>query len=183
MPFLPDEPDVFPETLFDDRPDAGPPWWVAHTRPRQEKATVRHLLKIGFPYYLPCETTRVKVGKRVRPIKLPIFSGYVFARAEESQRWRMMASNRIASLQRVVDQERFWSDLRRIRAMLDLGRPIQAEESIRPGTPVTLRGGPMTGMTGTVVKETGGFRFVVMVDFIGRGLSVTVDGEWLGLVA
>ena len=101
--------------------------------------------------------------------------------AEEDQRWRAMASNRVASLQRVVDQERFWTDLNRVRALLDLGKPVEAPMSLSVGTTVTLRDGPMSGMTGTILKVSGGFKFVVMIDFIQRGLSVTVDGEWLGL--
>lgn len=183
MPFLPEEPVHSPADLFDSsfaRTDARL-WWVAHTKPRQEKAIARHLLKIGFPYYLPCEKKRVKVGKSIRAVHIPVFSGYIFLMAEEDQRWRAMASNRVASLQRVVDQERFWTDLNRVRSLLDLGKPVEAHMSLSVGTTVTLRDGPMSGMTGTILKVSGGFKFVVMIDFIQRGLSVTVDGEWLGL--
>ena len=67
--------------------------------------------------------------------------------------------------------------------MLDLGEPVTAERTVEPGTVVTMRDGPLTGMTGTVVKAAGGFKFVVRVDFIRQGLSVVVDGAALGLVA
>ena len=183
MPFLPDEPVHSPTDLFDAGFARAEPqlWWVAHTRPRQEKAIARHLLKIGFPYYLPCEKKRVLVGKTVRHVNIPVFDGYIFLMAREDQRWRAMASNRVASLQRVVDQERFWIDIERVRSILDLGKPVEAHMTLAVGTPVTLRDGPMAGMTGTIEKVSGGFKFVVMVDLIRRGLSVTVDGEWLGL--
>ena len=183
MPFLPDEPVHSPTDLFDsgfERSDSHL-WWVAHTKPRQEKAIARHLLKIGFPYYLPCEKKRVKVGKSTRAINIPVFDGYIFLMASEEQRWRAMASNRVASLQRVVDQERFWIDLERVRTILDLGKPVESHMTLSVGTPVTLRDGPMAGMTGIIEKVSGGFKFVVMVNFIQRGLSVTIDGDCLGL--
>ena len=183
MPFLPDEPVHSPIDLFDKSFGRSESllWWVAHTKPRQEKAIARHLLKIGFPYYLPCEKKRVLLGKKVRTVNIPVFDGYIFLMAQEDQRWRAMASNRVASLQRVVEQERFWTDLERVRSILDLGKPVESHMSLTVGTPVTLRDGPMAGMTGTIEKVAGGFKFVVMVNFIQRGLSVTVDGECLGL--
>jgi transcription antitermination factor NusG len=183
MPFLPDEPVHSPDDLFNSSfARTGPAvWWVAHTKPRQEKAIARHLLKIGFPYYLPCERKRVLVGKKVRTVNIPVFDGYIFLMATEDLRWRAMASNRVASLQRVVDQERFWTDLERVRSILDLGKPVESHMRLPAGTPVTLRDGPMAGMTGVVEKAAGAFKFVVLVEFLQRSLSVTVDGEWLGL--
>ena len=87
----------------------------------------------------------------------------------------------MASLLAVADQDCLWSDLRRVRGVLDLGRPITPVLKLEPGTPVTLRDGPLAGMSGTIIQRASGFTFVVKVDFIQRGISVTVDGEWIGI--
>ena len=50
------------------------------------------------------------------------------------------------------------------------------------GSPVKVRTGPLAGMTGIVEQVVGGFKFVVMVDFIRRGVSVTLEGRMLGLI-
>ncbi len=184
MPVLPDEPDTYPADLFASPPGAdGLVWWVAHTRPRQEKATARACIAAGLPFYLPCRTRRTKVGGRVVPVRVPLFPGYVFVRSSIADRWRVMATKRVAQLLPVGDQERMWADLRRVRAVLDLGRPVQAEQKLDPGTRVVVRDGPLAGTPGTVVREAGGFKFVVAVDFIQQGVSVIVDGEWLGVAA
>jgi transcriptional antiterminator RfaH len=187
MPILDEEPDTYPPHLFDPlEPAADGParvWWVAHTRPRQEKAIARELLKIGLPYYLPCQKRRTKVGGRVVPVKIPLFAGYVFVRAADPEKWRVLATKRVAQLLPVADQDRLWADLRRVRGVLDLGRPVTPEIGLRPGDTVTLRDGPLAGMTGTIEKVAGGFKFIVRVDFIRQGVSVQVDGEWLGVTA
>lgn len=182
MPVLDEEPDVFPPSLFDTtHPSKDDRWWVAHTRPRQEKAVSRSLFAAELPYYLPCQVRRTKVGSRVVPARIPLFSGYVFVRTSVAEKWKVLATNRVAHLLEVKDQERLWDDLRRVRTVLDLGRPITPERGLNPGTPVTLRDGPLTGMTGTVLRAAGGFKFVVQVDFIQQGVSVVVDGSWLGV--
>jgi transcription antitermination factor NusG len=182
MPVLDHEAVAFPPDLFEAKDD-GRTWWLAHTRPRQEKAVARVLVASSMPYYLPCITKRTKVGSQVKPVQIPLFSGYIFVRATVETKWQILATNRVAQLIPVVDQDRLWEDLRRVRAVLDLGKPVQPERKLEPGTVVTLRDGPLTGTTGTIIRSAGGFKFVVKVDFIQQGVSVVVDGEWLGTVA
>ena len=182
MPILDAEPDLAPPDLFAAAED-GRRWVVAHTRPRQEKAVARELFAAGVPFYLPCDRRRVKVRAKVVTSRPPLFGGYVFARVSEGDRGRVQFNPRVASVLPVHDQPRLWDDLRRVRRVLDLGEPVTAERTVEPGTVVTMRDGPLTGMTGTVVKAAGGFKFVVRVDFIRQGLSVVVDGAALGMVA
>jgi transcription antitermination factor NusG len=186
MPILAAEPDLLPADLF----EAGIQgelitrrWWVAHTLPRQEKALARQLRRENIPYYLPCDPKRVRVRNRVEISQVPIFAGYLFVRAEEWERIRVLKTNRLAALLEVRDQERMWDDLRRVRRVLDLGQPVTVEHRLVPGMPVTIREGPLAGMTGTVVRNAGGFHFVVSVDFLQRGLSVTVEGGMLGVTS
>jgi transcriptional antiterminator RfaH len=182
MPVLADEPDIFPDDLFTNPTSSPLRWWVAHTRPRQEKAVARHLYAAQIPYYLPCQKKRTKFGSRVVVARIPLFTGYIFVRSADEFKWKVMASHRVAQLLQVGDQEKLWEDLQRVRGVLDLGRPVTPETNLTPGRVVTLRDGPLSGMSGTIVREAGGFKFVVQVDFIQQGVSVTVDGEWLGVV-
>ncbi len=48
-----------------------------------------------------------------------------------------------------------------------------------PGTPVNILSGPFVGMHGTVIRAATGRRFLVAVDFIGAGASVTLDDYML----
>lgn len=173
--------DLLPSSLFDDPVRAdGREWWLAHTRPRQEKALARDLAAANLSFYLPCAPHRTRIRGRVVTAYKPLFSGYSFVRIDNAERPRVFASRRVARLVPVADQHRLWSDLRQVRRVLDLGRPVTAEDDLLPGTPVVVRSGPLTGVSGTVVRAETGHRFVVRVDLIRRGVSVTVDAETLG---
>jgi transcriptional antiterminator RfaH len=181
MPILLAERDLLPDNLF-----AAPPreddrvWWLAHTKPRQEKALARQLAASDLSFYLPCTAHRVRARGRVRTSRLPLFPGYLFVRVSEADRGRVFAGNRVARLTPVADQDRLWADLRQVRQLLDLGQPVTPEDRLEPGTIVTVRTGPLAGMTGTVLRAASGYKFVVRVDLIQRGVSVVVDGATLG---
>jgi transcription antitermination factor NusG len=120
------------------------------------------------------------VRGRVQTSRLPLFPGYLFLRVSDSERGRVFAGNRVARLSPVADQDRLWADLRQVRQLLDLGQPVTPEDRLEPGAAVTVRTGPLAGMTGTVLRAASGHKFVVRVDLIQRGISVVVDGATLG---
>jgi transcriptional antiterminator RfaH len=173
--------ELLPDGLFDGpAPADGRAWWLAHTRPRQEKALARQLTSTGLSFYLPCVPHRTRSRGRIKISHLPLFPGYAFVRVEDAERGQVFIGDRVVRLVRVADQERLWADLRQVRKLLDLGRPVTAEERLEPGTVVAVRTGPLAGLTGTVVRAAARARFVVRVDLIDRGVSVVVDGETLG---
>jgi transcriptional antiterminator RfaH len=175
------ERDLLPDTLF-----AGPPpddsrvWWLAHTRPRQEKALARQLASAGLSFYLPCTPCRTRVRGRVLTSYRPLFPGYVFVRVSADERAGVYVGNRVARLAPVGDQDRLWTDLAGVRRLLDLGQPVTAEDYLSPGSPVVVRSGPLAGLTGTVVRAGSGQRFVVRIDLIQRGVSVVIERTTLG---
>ena len=182
MPILAAEIELFPDGILNCVPSIDRPWRVAHTKPRQEKALARELYRAGVPFYLPCQPQRVRMKDRVVISKLPLFGGYVFVQAGSDERWRIAATNRVAHFLEVRNESRLLDDLRGVRRVLDLGEPVTLADGLTRGSPVTVRTGPLAGMTGVVEQVVGGFKFVVMVDFIRRGLSVTLEGSMLGLI-
>lgn len=183
MPILSAEPDLYPPALLDRPPADGRGWLVAHTRPRQEKALARRLLAAGLPFYLPCTENRVRAGRRVLVSRVPVFPGYLFARGTAADRVRVLDTGRAAAVLRVVDADRLWDDLRRVRRVLDSGAPLEPHDRAEPGDPVRVRSGPLAGLTGTVVRHAGGCRLLVRVDFIGRGVAVELGTAELARLA
>ena len=178
------ERDLFPDNLFLQSPtDDGRIWWLAHTKPRQEKALARELLDAELPFFLPCSPLRKRVRNRVVTSHIPLFSGYAFVRVTPEERSQVYLGNRVARLVSVGDQEQLWSDLLQVSKLLTMGEPVALEDRLVPGTAVTIRTGPLTGMTGTVVRSATGRKFVVQVHLIQRGVSVTVDSGSLGKLA
>ena len=195
MPILPAEPMIFPGNLLDvepgfpngDEPSAandvlsepvlsGCRWFVAHTRPRQEKALARYLFSRHIAYFLP-QSSHLPHLHRHKESYIPIFTGYVFLRTSATGTLDAMKSNRIAAMLRVPDQARLQADLQRVKRLIESRLPLYAEQQLLPGRPVRIVAGPLMGMTGIIESRPGPCRFIVAVDFIGQGVSVDLDAR------
>lgn len=174
MPILAAEPDLYPADLFESCGDRRA-WAVAQTKPRQEKCLARDLLGQEIPFFAPCTPRRIRIRNRIAVSYNPLFAGYVFVRCESGERGRVLGTNRVTRLLAVGDQERLTDDLRQVWALTGLGLPLTTVERLDIGEKVRVRTGPMTGLTGSVVRSAGRQRFVVAVDFLGKGVAVELE--------
>ncbi len=79
-------------------------WWVAHTKPRQEKCLARQSSSRGIPYYLPLLPRRD--ASRRQTSYVPMFPGYVFFNVSPEERLAALTTNRIVRLLDVCDRNR-----------------------------------------------------------------------------
>jgi transcription antitermination factor NusG len=195
VPILPPEPMIYPDYLLDDpspdtrraeRPITTPlypvdddraRWFVAHTRPRQEKALARYLFARKIAYFAPQYTRPQTPDRRAPKSRLPLFAGYLFIKTDDAGRAEALQSNRIAAPLDVADQARLIDDLRRVRRLVDTQLPLYPEERLQPGKPVRIVYGPLAGLEGLIAGRSGTHRFIVAVDFIQQGVSVQVDAR------
>jgi transcriptional antiterminator RfaH len=179
MPILKAEPELFPEQLFADEAQAAhtdASWWLLHTRPRQEKSLARQLFEAQVPFYLPLIAHRSLIRGRVMTSHIPLFTSYLFLLVgHDEDRIRALATKRVVKSLKVTDQQTLWRDLSQIRRLIDSGAPITPEDRLAPGMLVEIHSGPLTGLTGTIIRSASRRRFVVRVDFIQRGASVELD--------
>lgn len=178
MPILALEPDLYPADLFEaGRDDRA--WVVAQTKPRQEKSLAREMFARQVPFYSPCTPRRIRVRQRIAISHIPLFAGYVFVRCSSAERACVLATRRVTRILNVGDQSRLSEDLRQVRALTGLGLPLTPLETVDVGERVRVRVGPMAGLTGSIVRSAGRQRFVVSVDFLGRGVAVELESETL----
>jgi transcription antitermination factor NusG len=178
MPFLPPEPNTFPQNLFaDDNLDVRHDrrWWVLHTKPRQEKSLARQLLQSQVPFYLPLIERRSIIRGRVMPSHVPLFPGYLFLLGQREERVTALATSRVVHTLEVADQQTLWDDLTQVNRLIHTGAPITPEEKLEPGDLVEITRGPLAGLKGRIIRAASGRRFVVQVNFIQRGASATID--------
>jgi transcriptional antiterminator RfaH len=179
MPILQSEARVFPDDLLLPHDDfsfvSGHEWRVLHTKPRQEKALARELLTREIPFYLPTLRRTRPYGGRLRTSDLPLFDGYVFLFGNYDQYHSALTTQRIVRSLRVPDQKQFRSELRQLNSLLESGMTVRAESMLVPGQLVEVTVGPLAGLRGTVIRAAASRRFVIAVDFIGKGASVTCD--------
>jgi transcription antitermination factor NusG len=178
MPILAREPEIYPPTLFADPADSRE-WFVAHTKPRQEKALARKLHDANVPYFAPTTPRRSLIRGRIVTSRVPVFPGYAFFRGAVSDRGKILSTGRVANILAVPDQAALWTDLRQVNAVLGTGEPVVPDVRLLPGATVRVRFGPLAGLSGTIVRTATGRRFVVAVSFLNRGLAVEIDDKHL----
>jgi len=179
MPILPKQPDVFPAGLLDEPADAcgaGTRWLVLYTLARREKDLMRKLEAAGVPFYAPMIPRRLRsAGGRTRTSYVPLFPGYVFSCVDDDGRRTALATNCVSRWIPVPDERMLVDDLRAIRRLVETGQPLTPEARLEPGQAVRVRGGPLTGIEGTVVTRRGTERLIVAVRFLNQGASIELE--------
>jgi transcription antitermination factor NusG len=152
-------------------------WFAAHTGSCQEKRVAQQLSARNIEFFLPVfrSVSRWKNGLRVL-IERPIFPGYVFVNIERSSRIRVVE---LPGVRSIVGAGREPIPLPReeIEAMRQgiHSRNAEPHPYLNVGDRVTIRAGPLAGMTGIVVRKKNGYRFVLSIDLIMKSVSVEVD--------
>ena len=179
MPILPSEPDIYPADLLDESAafEAGSvPWWAVYTLARREKDFMRRLRKLELPFYCPIVTQkRRSPGGRVRISHVPLFTGYVFLRGNEEQRYQALTTNCVSQCLPVPDPAELVRDLQNLRRLIGSERPLTAELRLEAGAKVRIRSGPLMGLEGTVLKRHGQERLLVAVGFLQQGASIQIE--------
>lgn len=175
MPLLAAEPNLYPESLFDEFNEVDEPWWVMYTLSRQEKSLCRHLQAARVPHYCPIIERRYRSpGGRARVTHLPLFANYVFVRGSETTRYQTVSTGCVSRCLSVSEPAALVSDLRRLHHLIGLGAPLTPEARLEPGMRVQVKNGPFEGVQGVVIKRHSETRLLVMVNFIQRGASIEI---------
>lgn len=180
MPFLPLEPFLYPENLFDGNAERNEHerWWVLYTRPRAEKALARRLHGRGVSFFLPLYKRQHRSSGRLFTGYHPLFTGYLFLLGDDDARIHALETNLVSRNIPVTDQTRFEEDIRRVYQLIESGFALAPEERLQPGTVVEIVSGPLAGVQGKVLSAGKKQRLVVEVRFLQCGVSVELDG-WM----
>lgn len=155
-------------------------WWVAHTRPRFEKAFARDMLSHGIGYFLPLREKIIFSGGRKRKVLVPLFSSYVFICGTEKDRYRAMATNRLCQTIEVYDQEQLILELAAIQKGLVNKAIIDLYPTLAVGSWARVISGPMMDIEGIVVeRKNSQARMVLQVTMLGQGALVEIDADLL----
>ncbi len=156
-------------------------WWVAHTRPRNEKALALDLRVQHIFHYLPLRlrSTRSKTSGRISRSLVPVFPGYVFFNGDDRQRQRALMTNRIANALPVVNQLELVDELRQIQRLLASQTEFEWEPTIQVGQWARVITGPLEGVEGIVCKRLARLRLALNVRMLSQSVVVEVSRELL----
>ncbi len=152
-------------------------WWVAHTKPRQEKALAADLWSTDVQPYVPLgvRVTRSRKTGRTSKSTIPIFPGYLFFCGTQQDRERALKTQRIVTVLSVHDQDQLIDELRQIHRILSSGRGYQTHQSVKVGQVVKILNGPLMGLQGIVSGRRSSVRFVLNVHMLGQSVIVDIS--------
>jgi transcriptional antiterminator RfaH len=174
--------DLFPAELLNrsaplqnNEPSRCHGWWLAHTRPRQEKAVAADLFALSVGFYLPLLTRKSLTRGRPRMARVPLFPGYVFVFGSEEDRLSALKTNRLLTVQYVPDGERLRKDLVQFWELIAAGARLTRESRLTAGERVRIKAGPFRDTEGVVLRRNGKTELLVAIDFLRQGASLEVD--------
>jgi transcriptional antiterminator RfaH len=164
--------------------EANLPWYVAHTKVRQEQVALDNLVRQGYAAYLP----RIKILKRIRGRQQtqlePMFPRYMFFQPES-------AAHSIAAVRSTLGITaivRFGQEpavmrpeaLESIRDF-EARRNAACDEDIspfRPGERIRVAAGPLAGLEG-LISDVSHERVVVLMHLLGQDTRVNLSHHQL----
>jgi transcription elongation factor/antiterminator RfaH len=162
-------------------------WYVAHTQPHAESRAIFHLARQGYDVFCPRYARLVRHARRRTRVLAPLFPNYLFLNLDISRdRWRSV--NGTSGVVRLIMQgERPQAVPRGIVEALknqtDAGGVMEWTPSFRIGQAVEVADGPFEGLVGTLERLDAAGRVRVLLDLLGRFVSVGLDLQALAPAA
>jgi transcription antitermination factor NusG len=157
-------------------------WLAVYTNANHEKRVAEQLERRSVEHFLPLfESVRRWADRRVR-LQLPLFPGYVFVRMAARDRLKVLEVPGVAHLVGFgghlapVPEE----DIQAIRMCMAGPNRVQPHHYLKRGQRVRVLNGPLTGLTGIVVRQRKQTRFVISFDLLQRAVAVEIDAADLG---
>jgi hypothetical protein len=155
------------------------PWWVAHTKPRWEKALATDFAARKIPYFLPLLDKVSFSGGRKRHGLIPLFPSYLFFCGGEFERYTALTTGRLVNVIEVKDQARLVRELDATHRVLANGLRLELYPWAVVGSRVRVTAGPLQGIEGVVVSRDGRHRLVLEVNILGQGAALDIAPELL----
>ena len=155
--------------------------WVAiHTRHQHETLAARSLTYKGFEVFLPQYTSRRQWSDRTRELSTPLFPCYVFLRGELEQQIKILTTPGVLGLVGFAGVPAIIPDAEIEAVRRTVARCVQVEPYpfLKCGDWVRVKGGPLEGVEGILVRNKKQFRLVLSVQLLQRSAAVEVDA-WM----
>jgi transcription antitermination factor NusG len=154
-------------------------WYAAYTCPRHEKLVFSSLERREVESFLPTYKAvhRWRNGVKAE-LDLALFPGYVFVRIALRERMRVLRVPGLVTLVGFGGGPTALpnSDIEALRS----GQRLRCEPHpfLRTGQRVTVKSGPLLGMSGILVDwRQNGYRLVVSVELIQQACAIQVDAR------
>lgn len=160
-------------------PAPEPDWFALRVKPHAERTLLATLRSHGVEALLPVYSGRRQWSDRVKSLDFPLFPGYLFCRVNPTTPFRLV------TLPGAIGFVHFGAgpaaipghEIQALLRILDSGRRLRPLALLREGQRVRVVAGPLSGITGLVLRIKDDHCLVVSVEILQRSVAVTLDGD------
>jgi transcription elongation factor/antiterminator RfaH len=168
-----------------DAPDER--WFVVHTRPLAEMRAIENLERQGYRTFCPRVRRAIRHARKTSTVMSPIFRNYLFVMLNLSfDRWRCINSTRgVVGLIMQGDRPRPVPRgvIETILQYMSADGTVSTASLFGAGQPVRIESGPLADVVGKFERCEPDGRIRVLVELLGRVVSVILSRETMIIAA
>jgi len=160
---------------MDDSNFVNKKWFALYTKPRHEFKAEMQLSESRIENYLPTITTVKQWSDRKKKVTEPLFRGYIFIYADETERIAALEKNAVIKTIRFDGKPAVIPDwqIESLKKMLNTNAEIFISDRLEIGTRIKVTNGPFAGITGVVFKnENNDQLLAVSIELLNRSVIV-----------
>ena len=156
-------------------------WYAVYTRHQHEKSATQILTGKGFQVFLPLYRSAHRWKDRTQIIFLPLFSSYLFIRADMERRIEVLRTPGVcwfvanAGVPCQIAQR----EIESLRVLTESPAAFQPHPFLDCGDRVRVISGPLAGLEGIVTRSKKHYRVVLSVGILQKSAAVEVDSAIL----
>jgi transcriptional antiterminator RfaH len=162
---------------------AGALWYVVHAQPRAESQAIHHLEIQGYQVFCPRYRRTVRHARKTKTVLAPLFPRYLFVRLDISRdHWRSVNGTRgvVSLLMRGETPQPVPSGIvDGLQAQMRADGTMDWTPTLKIGGAVRIVDGPFAEFLGTLEQFGSAGRVRVLLDLLGRTVSVALPCEGL----
>lgn len=152
-------------------------WYALYTRPNFEKRVEQELQKMGVQPYLPLRATLRQWSDRKKWIEAPLFSCYVFVKADARERLLALTPDGVVRMLGHHGQPSIIPEfeITAVKNMLAHDFDPEPIPHVEPGDLLEITSGPLAGLRGVLQSVQGRQRFVIAFEAIGQAVAINIE--------
>jgi len=156
-------------------------WIAIYTKPRHEKRVAKELVSKGYHTYLPLIKERRKWSDRKKWVEFPLFKSYLFVQTRLNETITILKTPGIVKIVKfgdkiaIIDKKSIES----IKILLEGGYKPKSTDYLLKGDSVTIKEGPLKGLSGEITQLQNKNYFIIRIDSIQSSISVKIDKAFL----
>jgi transcription antitermination factor NusG len=161
------------------------PWVALVVRPRAERKAEAGLVNAGIETFVAWHRVRRRWSDRIKMLEQNLFPGYIFCRSAFVERSLVMRQPGVECVVKFNERPALIPDdqIAALGRAINSGMPMGPWPFLKAGQRVRIECGVLTGLEGTLVRDSGTWRIVVSVYALHRSVAVEVDRDMIRPVA